>query len=257
LLGGQVVESERIEFKEGWNPLSVLHTLCAFANDFHNLGGGYILIGIAEKNGVAILPPVGLDSYEINRIQKELLQLSHESIRPHHHPAVALCEFDGATVLLLRVFGGLYRPYKARLSLAKDGHDWGYFIRKGSSTVRAKDHDEMELLSLAATVPFDDLINQRAQVSDLSRDLIRAYLLEVKSDLASHVDRLDPVALGRQMNIVTGPTEDVLPINVGLLFFNPEPWRFFPVAQIDVVWFPRARAVTISRRRSFAALSII
>jgi len=46
LLGGQLVESERIEFKEGWNPLSVLQTLCAFANDFHNLGGGYILIGI-------------------------------------------------------------------------------------------------------------------------------------------------------------------------------------------------------------------
>jgi ATP-dependent DNA helicase RecG len=61
LLGGQVVESERIEFKEGWNPLSVLHTLCAFANDFHNLGGGYILIGIAETNGVPILPPVGLN----------------------------------------------------------------------------------------------------------------------------------------------------------------------------------------------------
>jgi len=233
-----VVESERIEFKEGWNPLSVLHTLCAFANDFHNLGGGYILIGIAEKNGVPILPPVGLSSHEINRIHKELLRLSHESIRPHHHPAVALCEFDGATVLLLRVFGGLYRPYKARISLAKDGHDWGYFIRKGSSTVRAKDHDETELLSLAATVAFDDVINQRAHVSDLSRDLIRAYLLEVKSDLASHVDSLDPVALGRQMNIVAGPTEDVLPINVGLLFFNPEPWRFFPVAQIDVVWFP-------------------
>jgi ATP-dependent DNA helicase RecG len=80
--------------------------------------------------------------------------------------------------------------------------------------------------------------NSRPQVSDLSRDLIRAYLLEVKSDLASQVDNLDPVELGRQMNIVTGPTEDVLPINVGLLFFNPEPWRFFPVTQIDVVWFP-------------------
>jgi ATP-dependent DNA helicase RecG len=238
LLDGQVVESERIEFKQGWNPLSVLHTLCAFANDFHNLGGGYILIGIAEKNGVPVFPPVGLDSYEINMIQKELLQLSHESIRPNFHPTVALCDFDGATVLLLRAQGGLIRPYKARLSLAKDGHDWGYFIRKGSSTVRAKDHDEIELLSLASTIPFDDLINQRAQVSDLSRELIRAYLVEVKSDLASHVDTLDPVVLGRQMNIVTGPTEDVLPINVGLLFFNPEPWRFFPVAQIDVVWFP-------------------
>src|ERR1700680_2377858 len=102
VLHGQTVEWERLEFKQGWNPEAVLHTLCAFANDFHNLGGGYILIGIAEKNGVAILPPVGLDSYEINRIQKELLQLSHESIRPNFHPTVALCDFEGATVLLLK-----------------------------------------------------------------------------------------------------------------------------------------------------------
>ena len=28
------------------------------------------------------------------------------------------------------------------------------------------------------------------------------------------------------------------PQNVGLLFFNEEPHRFFPATQIDVVWFP-------------------
>jgi ATP-dependent DNA helicase RecG len=28
------------------------------------------------------------------------------------------------------------------------------------------------------------------------------------------------------------------PLNVGLLFFNPEPRHFFPATQIDVVWFP-------------------
>ena len=43
LLAGSLIESERLEFKEGWNPEAVLHTLCAFANDFHNLGGGYQL----------------------------------------------------------------------------------------------------------------------------------------------------------------------------------------------------------------------
>jgi hypothetical protein len=48
LLSGAPVEWERLEFKEGWNPLPVLHTLCAFANDFHNLGGGYIVIGVAS-----------------------------------------------------------------------------------------------------------------------------------------------------------------------------------------------------------------
>jgi predicted HTH transcriptional regulator len=45
VLRGQTVEWERLEFKKGWNPEAILHTLCAFANDFHNLGGGYIFIG--------------------------------------------------------------------------------------------------------------------------------------------------------------------------------------------------------------------
>lgn len=43
LLSGSLVESERMELKEGWNPESVRHTRCAFANDFHNLGGGYVI----------------------------------------------------------------------------------------------------------------------------------------------------------------------------------------------------------------------
>ena len=40
------------------------------------------------------------------------------------------------------------------------------------------------------------------------------------------------------MNIVGGPRERVFPRNVGLLFFNDDPRKFFPVTQIDVVWFP-------------------
>ena len=45
LLHARVVEVERIEFKAGWNPDPILRTLCAFANDFENLGGGYLVIG--------------------------------------------------------------------------------------------------------------------------------------------------------------------------------------------------------------------
>ena len=39
-------------------------------------------------------------------------------------------------------------------------------------------------------------------------------------------------------NVVGGPPEAVLPKNVGLLFFNEDPRRFFPATQIDVVYFP-------------------
>lgn len=92
--------------------------------------------------------------------------------------------------------------------------------------------------SLAATVPFDDRLNQRARVEDLSRDLMREFLTEVGSDLALLADSLPMVELGRQMNVVGGATEAPFPLNVGLLFFNPEPHRFFPATQIDVAWFP-------------------
>ena len=44
LLYQRKVERTRIEYKEGWNPEPIIHTITAFANDFDNMGGGYILI---------------------------------------------------------------------------------------------------------------------------------------------------------------------------------------------------------------------
>lgn len=40
------------------------------------------------------------------------------------------------------------------------------------------------------------------------------------------------------MNVAGGTSEAPLPKNVGLLFFNEAPDRFFPGTQIDVLWFP-------------------
>ena len=74
LLNGSKVESDRLEFKEGWNPPAVLRTVCAFANDFHNYGGGYIVLGVAQADGQPILPAAGIPAKQLDRIQKELLQ---------------------------------------------------------------------------------------------------------------------------------------------------------------------------------------
>ncbi|OEZ97857.1 hypothetical protein DUGA2_58310 [Duganella sp. HH101] len=96
---------------------------------------------------------------------------------------------------------------------------------------------EQELLNLTANVPFDDRIAQQAKVSDLSKPLMLAYLQEVGSALADYADRLSIEELGRQMNVVDGPSECPWPKNVGLMFFSETPDRFFPYTQIDVVWF--------------------
>ena len=65
LLRQRTVEGERIEYKAGWNPDAVLRTLCAFANDFANLGGGYVVIGQdCDAHGQPVFPPVGYVAIE-------------------------------------------------------------------------------------------------------------------------------------------------------------------------------------------------
>ena len=48
LLSARTVESDRIEYKQGWNPDAIYRSICAFANDFDNIGGGYIVIRVKE-----------------------------------------------------------------------------------------------------------------------------------------------------------------------------------------------------------------
>jgi len=250
LLTARTVEWERLEFKAGWNPKAVLHTMCAFANDFHNLGGGYIILGVAEEKGRPILPPHGLPVSEIDAIQKEIVEIGYRII-PYYHPIIAPYEVRGKHILVLWAAGGQTRPYKAPVSLAKGEREFAYYIRKGSLTVRAGLHDEAELMSLAAKVPFDDRINQRASLDDLDLGLIRTYLKQVKSDLFSESAEMDFNRLCRQMNLVDGPDEWLFPKNVGLMFFNEEPSRFFPQTQIDVVHFPEGPGADTFTEKTF------
>ena len=73
LIFKRVVENARVEYKRDWNPEPIIHSICAFANDIDNWGGGYIIIGIEEENGMPKFPIEGIESTAIDRIQKELL----------------------------------------------------------------------------------------------------------------------------------------------------------------------------------------
>jgi ATP-dependent DNA helicase RecG len=237
VISGHSVEWERLEFKEGWNPETILHTLCAFANDFHNLGGGYLFIGISQDQGRPVLPPKGLNLNQIDSFQRKVLELGHK-IQPAYHPIMEPCLIQGKQVLVLRAPGGQNRPYKAPDSLSRGSRSYSYYIRKGSSTVKARREDEIELLALAAHIPFYDRVNQGASVSDLKLPLIQSHLRDIGSHLLSETTQIEFEQLCRQMNIVEGPKEYVLPRNVGLMFFNEHPEQFFPQTQIDIVRFP-------------------
>lgn len=238
LLHQRKVEGERIEYKTGWNPDPIMRTLCAFANDFENLGGGYVVIGQdCDEMGMPVFPPKGLPDNQLDRIQRELLGFCNQ-IQPSYFPMLSVERFEDRNLIVLWAPGGQNRPYKVPRSVTARKKDYHHYIRRYASTVEARADDERELISLTARVPFDDRFNQTAGTNDLSLRLMEEFLREVGSDLADESRELSAEALGRQMNVVGGPAEAALPKNVGLLFFNDHPERFFPATQIDVVWFP-------------------
>lgn len=58
LLSGNVVESTRVEFKSGYNPDAILHTICAFANDIDNIGQGIQRYGRRQGRQALLQPQV-------------------------------------------------------------------------------------------------------------------------------------------------------------------------------------------------------
>ncbi len=234
LFNASVVESERIEFKENWNPESILHTICAFANDIDNWGGGYIIVGVKENDGQPIFPPTGLESNQVDSIQKNLTEICYK-ITPNYSPVTHVTTYQGKIILIIWVPGGDSRPYEAPVSLGQNRSERAYFIRKTSLTVKALNHDKTKLLELAAKIPFDDRVNHHAELNDLKLHLISSFLQDVKSSLFDNVGSIPFQSLCEQMKIARGPIEYVKPLNIGLLLFNERPDNFFPKAKIDIV----------------------
>jgi len=234
LIHGHSVEWERLEFKRGWNPEEVIHTMCAFANDLHNWGGGYIVIGIEANDGMPVLPPAGLQQSQLDKIQNEVLKLGNR-IQPAYLPIMQPYVLDEQHILVLWCPAGDFRPYSAPTTLGEKAQRQ-YYIRVGSSTVVARNENLRRLFELAARVPFDDRINQHASIDDFDLALIQAYLHEVKSDLYEESKNISLTNLARNMHIVKGSDEYLRPVNAGLLFFTREPEKFFDRSWIEVVW---------------------
>jgi len=237
LLNGNTIEWDRIELKKGWNPEDILHSLCAYANDVNNWDGGYIIIGVEEEKGVAKLPPLGLKANQLDAIQNKIIELSYK-ISPTYNNLISQPYVkDGKHIFIIWAPAGDNRPYKTPVSLSEKKPEKAWYIKRGSKTIKVKDssEDERRLLELTARIPFDDMINQRATLNDLSLQLIQSHLKEVMSSLYDESTKISFQDLCKQMKIAKGPDENLRPTNVGLLLFNENPDKIFAGAKIELV----------------------
>jgi len=197
-------------------------------------------VGVDEVDGRAVRPVVGIDINEIEPIEKAMVGFNN-LIAPYYQPRVFFEQVDGKTVMVIWVTAGERRPYKVPDMVTAKEKKYNYYIRYNSSSIVAKDEYLTELLNLANRVPFDDRGNIKAKPEDVSMLLIRDYLAETKSSLARDMEKLSPIQVMEQMNLLEGPVEQTRIKNVALMMFSYHPERFFPGTQIDIVFYPQGK----------------
>jgi ATP-dependent DNA helicase RecG len=239
LLDDRVVEHDRVEYKRGWNPSDIIHTICAYANDFTNTNGGYIVIGIDEKYGRPVLPPIGIDEDKLDEVQKELFEYCN-LIEPRYLPQPEIVEYQGKWVVYLWCSAGSNGPYKAPKDVyAKDrtSKQKDYWIKPLSVKTIAKGEEIAELFDKFNSVPFDDRINREAKISDIRRGFLEDFLVMSNSSLAAEINRkaMEDLLVALEVANFTDVGIDIR--NIGLLMFSEHPEKFMPGAQIELIRF--------------------
>lgn len=240
LLNKHKVESNRIEFKKGWNPTKIYHSICAFANDFDNIGGGYILVGVEEKDGIAVRPVTGIPLDQLDKIQREMVNFNN-MMDPFYSPRISVEVVDDTHILVIWVPSGINRPYAVPTDVKSKHKQYAYYIRYGTTSIEAKGERLDELREMANRVPFDDRGNPDIQATDISTTLLRDYLVTVNSRLANENLTGNLLDILEQMNLLEGPTEKRMIKNVAAMMFCDQPTKFFPVSQVEIVTFPEGR----------------
>lgn len=245
LVHARSVESSRVELKGGWNAgptaWQVLHSICAFANDLDNLNGGYVVLGVDERDGEAQLPPRGLDAREVDAAQK-WIRGHCKRIDPEYQPVLSPELYMDRLILVVWAPGSEVRPHQAP---AGDRGERRYYVRQGTSTVAAQDGVLTRLMQATARVPFDDRRAHEATLDDLREAKVREFLHDIHSGLAREPEAHE---VYRKLRLCARVNGHEVPRNVGLLMFSDDPERWFPGARIEVVQLGDAGGTVLDER---------
>ena len=239
LIDGRVVEHDRVEYKRGWNPSEVITTICAYANDFNNTNGGYIIIGMEESNGRPLLPPFGIDENKLDKIQQEIFQYCN-FISPRYIPQMEIMNYQGKYLIYLWCSAGDDGPYSAPedvLSGSRHERHKEYWIKPSSVKAIARAEELSELFDKFNSVPFDDRVNRQAGINDIRRGYVEDFLVEGGSSLATEINNssLDKMLAALEVANITDAGIDIR--NIGLLMFSENPDKFLPGARIELIRF--------------------
>ena len=165
-------ESEQVEWKENVaDPDDVAETLSAFANDWANLGGGYVVCGAKEEkdeHGFPKINVVGLTANRLKEVEGRVLTACRDRVSPSIAPLVQELATENAE---RRVLVFIMPATRTAHMFRRSDHSAKHFVRISRETREARNGILRELLVRKGIVEeWDRRACQTATVNDL--DLI-------------------------------------------------------------------------------------
>ena len=235
-------ESEQVEWKEDvadWR--DVVKTCVAFANDIGNLGRGYVVCGARETrdaHGFPDVEPIGLTSARFKEVEGRVLDACQKLVSPPIVPQVIEQPVSEERRLLIFTVPATRNPHAYRADPTDSG---AYYIRRGRSTVMARNGLLLQLFERKGTVPpWDERSQPKASVDDIdmsaARELLRRMGMPPRTAEQLLGERLSPLA--PSLSELESLTRMLRPTNAALLMFGAEPQRYVGSAVVVVSIYP-------------------
>jgi predicted HTH transcriptional regulator len=231
-------ESAIVEWKENVADVSnVISTIVAFANDFLNLGGGYIVCGAKETKdtfGFQSVEYVGLTAQRLKALKEQIINdcTNATRVNPPLNPQIDELEVPGDPSKRVLVF--TVDATRHAHTYKKDSKDIPrYYIKTDFNTKEATNGFIRELLRRKEQLePWDKRVNLRASLTDIDELILRQYLQTMKvwssnksmSDYLSDKEQIEefiPTLLGG-----SGLDKPIHPKNFTLMLFGKRPLHF-------------------------------
>ena len=183
-------ESQRVEFKE--NVPSKVRELSEEVCAFSNSGGGFVFIGIDNKNEF-------VKGFSIDNSKRSSIQDSLDAIQPAVSCELYPLTVQGHSVWVIEVQEGENKPYVASGSI---------YVRRGTNSQKLRTPAEMrQLFEDAGALHYDEAINKWFRMEDISDQAVKDFKAKAgiafaapNPELVKNLELLGPK--GEMTNIV-------------------------------------------------------
>ena len=228
-------DTQQCEVKECKRKISstITDTLSAFSNG----SGGWIILGLSEKNGFT--PVEGFDA----RAMQEALSQACEKMTPVVRPVIVTCPFEGANLVFARIDEMLPRD-KPCFTTALGPHG-GSFIRTGDGDRRMTSYEVDRLIEKHLQPTYDLDIVPGATTDDLDPQLVAGLLARVREQHPRVFADRDGIDVLLDLQVLRHDDSDesevggiLRPTLAGLLALGRYPQKFYPRLGISIAVFP-------------------